>query len=48
MQDNDPKHTSRYALNLLKKVNWWAIHPESADANLTEKLWHELKEFITR
>ena len=50
MQDNDPKHTSRYALQWMADngVNWWKTPPESPDINPIENLWHELKEFIRR
>ena len=50
MQDNDPKHTSRRAVSLIKKegVNWWRTPPESPDTNPIENLWHEMKEFIRR
>ena len=50
MQDNDPKHTSRYALQWMADngVNWWKTPPESSDINPIENLWHELKEFIRR
>ena len=50
MQDNDPKHTSRYAKNWIeeKEINWWKTPPESPDMNPIENLWHELKEYIRR
>ena len=50
MQDNDPKHTSRTALQFFEQegINWWKTPPESPDANPIENLWHELKEFIRR
>ena len=50
MQDNDPKHTSRYAQDFYEEagVNWWKTPPESPDLNPTENLWHELKEYIRR
>ena len=50
MQDNDPKHTSRYAQDFYEEagINWWKTPPESPDLNPIENLWHELKEYIRR
>ena len=47
MQDNDPKHTSKYAEEFLNtnNVNWWKTPAESPDLNPIE---HELKEFQRR
>ena len=49
-QDNDPKHTSRYAASFMERngINWWKSPPESPDLNPIENLWHELKECIRR
>lgn len=50
MQDNDPKHTSRYIGNFFQQngVNWWKTPPESPDFNPIENMWHELKEYMRR
>ena len=50
MQDNDPKHTSVYALEFMEQegIHWWKTPAESPDLNPVEYLWHELKKFIRR
>ena len=50
MQDNDPKHVSRYAQDFMASngVNWWRTPAELPDLNPIENLWHELKEYIRR
>ena len=42
MQDNDPKHTSRYA----KHINWWKTPASSPDLNPIENVWHTMKEYL--
>jgi len=48
MQDNDPKHTSRYTQEfyVASEINWWRTPPESPDMNPIKNVWHELKEFL--
>ena len=50
MMDNDPKHTSGYSADWMRKysVKWWKTLAESPDLNPIENLWHELKEYIRR
>ena len=47
-QDNDPKHTSRLAQELMDQsgINWWKTPPESPDLKPIELIWHELKHFL--
>lgn len=48
MQDNDPKHTSRYAQWWYEDnaVNWWKTPASSPDLNPIELIWHTLKEYL--
>ena len=50
MQDNDPKHTSRCAVEFFEEeeVNWWRTPQESPDMNPIENLRHEMKEYLRR
>ena len=50
MQDNDPKHTSRVAKDFFKEkdIKWWPTPASSADFNPIERIWAELKHYITR
>ncbi len=47
-QDNDPKHTSRWAQWYFeeKGINWWPTPPESPDINQIELVWGSMKEAI--
>ena len=47
-QDNDPKHTSKFAQNYFtdKKINWWRSPPESPDLNPIELVWGSMKTFL--
>ena len=47
-QDNDPKHTSRYAQWWYeeKGVNWFKTPAASPDLNPIELVWHTLKEYL--
>ena len=47
-QDNDPKHTSRFAKEFLAEnaVNWWKTPAESPDLNPIENVWASLKYYL--
>ena len=44
-QDNDPKHTSRYAQRYYqeKGLNWWKTPASSPDLNLIKNVWGAMK-----
>ena len=44
-QDNDPKHTSRYAKDYIeeKGINWFKTPASSPELNPIELIWHALK-----
>lgn len=47
LQDNDPKHTSRWAKSYFEdNINWWHSPPESPDLNPIELVWGSMKETI--
>lgn len=47
-QDNDPKHTSRYARWWYeeKNINWFQTPAASPDLNPIELIWHSLKDYL--
>ena len=49
-QDNDPKHTSRYAREWYadNNVNWWKTPAASPDLNPIENVWHALKDYLRK
>ena len=40
-QDNDPKHTTKYAKQYYidNDINWWKTPAESSELNLIENVW---------
>ena len=47
-QDNDPKHTSRWAQNYFeeKSINWWKTPASSPDLNPIENIWGSMKNYL--
>ena len=47
-QDNDPKHTSRWAQNYFeeKNINWWCTPPSRPDLNPIENVWSSVKTYL--
>lgn len=47
-QDNDPKHTSRYAQWWIAEnnINWFKTPASNPDLNPIELIWHTLKEYL--
>ena len=50
MQDSEPKHTRKLAKAYLEEqsINWWHTPANSADINLFEHVWAELKQYVAR
>ena len=47
-QDNDPKHTSRWAQDCFKRksINWWKTPASSPDLNPIENVWGTMKSYL--
>ena len=47
-QDNDPKHTSRWAQAYFKqqRINWWHTPASSPDLNPIENIWGSMKQYL--
>ena len=47
-QDNNPKHTSRWAQNNFeeKNINWWRTPPSSPGLNPIENVWGSMKNYL--
>ena len=47
-QDNDPKHTSRWAQDYFewKGINWWKIPASSTDLSPIENVWGSMKPYL--
>ena len=47
-QDNDPKHTSRWAKEYFvqKNINWFRTPASSPDLNPIENIWGSMKEYL--
>jgi hypothetical protein len=47
-QDNDPKHTSRWAQAYFEEggINWWHTPASSPDLNPIENIWGSMKQYL--
>ena len=47
-QDNDPKHTSRWAQDYFERkgIQWWRTPPSSPELNPIENVWGSMKEYL--